>query len=636
MYTDGWSQLCFPAARWSVVPEWRQILFSDTGLRWQEWRDSGRLHLVKDAPHRKVFRVELSLQLLPQHTANPDFGLAGKKTVYVKLYPLTGFRRLAETLGVSNKAREECEKLLSLLRQGIPTLEPIACGSDQRHAFVVTVGLEDVVPLDRWLIEIFPNLTTCEQQRLTFVLPDVVARIIAALHRAGAYHADLHAGNLLITYQPGEEPKIYVTDAWEIRLSRVVSWYRSRRNLVLFGSWFLERTRAIDRRRFLRAYIRYRSDLQIPPARERQAARQLEKSLWRSLVRFYRRRERRAWSENRYFYRWFSPNSCNTSETEFRWRAWAVRELPTAALEQIADEAAMLLPGRRSSESAAPDNSTPASSGETAGQIQSGQEQISSGELQRHSVADALPCWHDRGRRGGFWQTTVCLGERPVAVVVKCFRLDSLRLRLAERYRLGPASRSWQYGHALWQRGIPTPRPLALLHGYRRFCPAWALLVCEKLEDVVDLRQAIAYLQKEIPRDGPDRYWQLIRAVAKLVARLHRHGFSDRDLKAAHFLVPRCYLEEGGDEPELHLVDLVGLSRPLVLTQTRRMRDLARLQASFHNEPAISRTDRLRFLLAYLRDGLPKKCDWKHWWRKIAAAAQRKVLRNQRQNRPLT
>jgi hypothetical protein len=66
------------------------------------------------------------------------------------------------------------------------------------------------------------------------------------------------------------------------------------------------------------------------------------------------------------------------------------------------------------------------------------------------------------------------------------------------------------------------------------------------------------------------------------------------------------------------------------------MRDLARLQASFHNEPAISRTDRLRFLLAYLRDGLPKKCDWKHWWRKIAAAAQRKVLRNQRHNRPLT
>jgi hypothetical protein len=185
MYTDGWSQLCFPAARWSVVPEWRQILFSDTGLRWQEWRDSGRLHLVKDAPHRKVFRVELGLQILPQHTANPDFGLAGKKTVYVKLYPLTGFRQLAETLGVSNKAREECEKLLSLLRQGIPTVEPIACGQDQQHAFVVTVGLEDVVPLDHWLIEIFPNLSTCEQKRLTFVLPDVVARIIAALHRAG-------------------------------------------------------------------------------------------------------------------------------------------------------------------------------------------------------------------------------------------------------------------------------------------------------------------------------------------------------------------------------------------------------------------------------------------------------------------
>ncbi len=635
MYTDGWSQLCFPPARWNVVPEWRQILFSDTGLRWREWRDSGSLHLVKDAPHRKVFRVELSRQILPQYITNPDIGLAEKKTVYIKLYPLTGFRRLAEALGVSNKPREECEKLLSLLRQGIPTPEPIACGQDQQHAFVVTVGLEDVMPLDRWLIEIFPNLSSCERQRLTFVLPDVVARIIAQLHRAGAYHSDLHAGNLLIAYHHGGEPKIYVTDAWEIRLSRAVSWYHSRRNLMLFGSWFLERTRAIDRRRFLRAYIHYRSDLQISPAQERQAARQLEKSSWRSLVRFYRRRERHLWSENRYFYRWLSPDSWNTSGTEIRWRAWAVWELPTAVLEQIATEAAVLLPGCGSSKSAAV-NSTPGSSVEATGQITSGQERICTCELQRHSMADALPCWQDRGRRGGFWQTTACLGERPMAVMVKCFRLDSLQLRMAEQYRLGPASRSWHYGHALRQRGIPTPRPLALMHGYRQFLPAWALLVCEKLEDVVDLRQAITYLQKEITRDEPDRYWQLIRTVAKLVARLHRHGFSNRDLKAAHVLVRRSYLEEGGDEPELYLVDLVGLSRPLVLTQTRRMRDLARLQASFHNEPVISRTDRLRFLLAYLRDGLPKKCEWKHWWRKIAAAAQRKLVRNQRQNRPLT
>ena len=636
MYTDVWSQLCFPAARWYVVPEWRQILFSDTGLRWQEWRDSGRLYLVKDAPHRKVFRVELSLQIPPLHTTNPDVGLARKKTVYIKLYPLTGFRRLAEALGISNKAREECDKLLSLLRQAVPTLEPIACGRDQQHAYVVTLSLEDVMPLDCWLIEIFPNLASCERQRLTFVLPDLVARIIAQMHRAGAYHADLHAGNLLIFYHPGREPKIYVTDAWEIRLSRAVSWYHSRRNLLLFGSWFLERTRAIDRRRFLRAYIHYRSDLQISPAQERQAARQLEKSLWRSLRCFYRRRERRAWSENRYFYRWFSADSCNILGTEFRWRAWAVRELPTAALEQIAGEAAVLLPGCRSSESAVPDHSAPASNGETAGQITSGQEQTCTCELQGYSVAGLPPCWQDRGRRGGFWQTTVYLGERPVPGIVKCFRLDSLKLRMAEQSRLGPASRSWHYGHALRLRGIPTPRPLTLLHGYRLFLPAWALLVCEKLNDVVDLRQAIAYLQKETTRDALARYWQLIRAVAKLVARLHRHGFSDRDLKAAHVLVQRCYLEQSGDEPELHLVDLVGLSRPLVLTQTRRIRDLARLQASFHNEPAISRTDRLRFLLAYLRDGLPKQCEWKHWWRKIAAAAQRKVVRNQRQNRPLT
>ena len=66
-----------------------------------------------------------------------------------------------------------------------------------------------------------------------------------------------------------------------------------------------------------------------------------------------------------------------------------------------------------------------------------------------------------------------------------------------------------------------------------------------------------------------------------------------------------------------------------------RVRDLARLNASFVQAPIVSRADRLRFLRTYLMWGLRKHADWADWWKQIDLATGEKVRRNERRNRPL-
>jgi len=71
------------------------------------------------------------------------------------------------------------------------------------------------------------------------------------------------------------------------------------------------------------------------------------------------------------------------------------------------------------------------------------------------------------------------------------------------------------------------------------------------------------------------------------------------------------------------------------LGAAQRLRNLVRLHASFHSEPMITRTDKLRFLRTYLQWGLFGRLGWKNWWRALDEATQAKVARNARNGRPL-
>jgi hypothetical protein len=112
---------------------------------------------------------------------------------------------------------------------------------------------------------------------------------------------------------------------------------------------------------------------------------------------------------------------------------------------------------------------------------------------------------------------------------------------------------------------------------------------------------------------------------------MHDRQVSHRDLKAPNVLM-------AGADPlaaEPVLIDLVGVETGRPVPEATRVRDLARLNASFLDSPIVSRTDRLRCLRAYLAWGLHGKGDWKSWWKWVGQATRAKAERNARVGRPL-
>jgi hypothetical protein len=139
------------------------------------------------------------------------------------------------------------------------------------------------------------------------------------------------------------------------------------------------------------------------------------------------------------------------------------------------------------------------------------------------------------------------------------------------------------------------------------------------------------------------------------VRHLHRCRLSHRDLKATNLLMtadlehqdspfqPVGAVARGASLASLlplpaspvWFIDLVGVRLHAHLSRSRRWQNLARLNASFHESRALSRTDKLRFLRAYLLWNLKGKGAWKNWWRGIASATAHKVARNARNGRVL-
>ena len=134
---------------------------------------------------------------------------------------------------------------------------------------------------------------------------------------------------------------------------------------------------------------------------------------------------------------------------------------------------------------------------------------------------------------------------------------------------------------------------------------------------------------------------EIAEKLARTLRAMHDRGVSHRDLKAPNILLAH------GTEPML--IDLVGVRTRAHLSVAKRARELARLNASFVNDPTVTRSDRLHFLLAYLAP-LPrlacvetrgemkrggKQRDWKNWWELISRATAVKVAKNRRAGRVL-
>lgn len=199
------------------------------------------------------------------------------------------------------------------------------------------------------------------------------------------------------------------------------------------------------------------------------------------------------------------------------------------------------------------------------------------------------------------------------------------------------STRAFRLGLALAETPVRTARPLALIE---RSAASGKWESCLVMERIV-ARNLREYLLEELPREvAPEAVRsRLLSAVAVAVARLHRAGFRQRDLKAANLLVePRT-----DGEFEVILIDFEGMKRFREPPPWRvRMRDLSRLRVSLQSveSPTESNGDVWEYLVReYLRayENRPSAEEQVSAILEVTGRwAARKIRRNRRRRRPVT
>jgi tRNA A-37 threonylcarbamoyl transferase component Bud32 len=600
--------------RWRVTPECRDRLFGPEGLRLQEWLAAGQAVLVKRGPHRQVYRVNLP-------------GLS----FYLKHNRVRDVRTWVRQLVRPSKAAMEFRGAVAVAARGVPTVTPLGLaerggGWGPRDSFLLIRTLEDTEPLSTFIEHTLTALERDRRFRVSLRLAKELGHFIAQVHDAGILHDDLHAGNILVRLASDDRPRLFLIDLHAVKIGTRLSWKASQANLVVLSHWFMIHASRTDRLRFWLAYFqaRQRSKIEDRESRiegearfdDREAtmeegdqicvdpqssildlrsssdprsslplARDLEERSWKSTLRLWKTRERRYLSWNRSF----KPARSSTV------RGHVVRDLDRAVVaELLADPDA---PFRRP-------------------------------ELKvlKDSCSSIVA------------EFALSLGGVTRPVVYKRFQVKAWTEPLAAWVRRSPALRSWIFGHGLSERGLPTPRPLAVLHRRRHGLSFEGYLLTEKIDDALELHDFVTSLDSLPSHERGILLRRSIEQVGRLVRDLHLRQLSHRDLKAANILVvshESSSLATIHRSPSVWLVDLVGVRRHRRLSRRRRVRNLARLHASFYHSPSLTRTDKLRFLRMYLQWGLFGRDGWKRWWREIEVATRAKIARNARLRRPL-
>ena len=462
--------------RWHIQPGWEERLLGPSGLRLEEWLRCGQAEIVKEGPHRTVYRIHLADACL-----------------YLKHYRLADLGARLRQFIRPPKAVREFSHALALSERAVPTVLPIAMGErlggrGRRESFFITRGLEQVEPLGRFLEAELPMLPSRERDRARRQIAVALGVFVARLHEAGIAHHDLHVANIMIRREDAE-PELFLLDLDAVRLSAPLSWRASRENLVLLNRYFSLRANRADRARFWQAYCRTRPAEHGPPGifgpqRRRRPASQLaadvEEKTWISNVDFWIKRDRRCCRTNRYYHCF----------PQGPYSGHATADIALGDLNQLlADPLAVF---------------------KQPGVV-----------LFKNSPSSQVALFD------------LVIGGQTRKVVLKRFSPREWQESLAALFRPSPALRSWIHGHGLRERLLPTARPLAVWSRTEWGVPREAYLLTEYVSASGDLHQR---LQAVVQTGGSSGLRREIDRIARLVRGLHERQVSHRDLKAGNIL----------------------------------------------------------------------------------------------------
>ncbi|NQU74884.1 MAG: hypothetical protein HQ546_01050 [Planctomycetes bacterium] len=551
-----------------------KIRFADADARAELVAHMDELCLPADREGPDVIR----LKTVPSHTLWRC--RLGDRWYYVNHFYRRGLRRALARVIRLNGSEQEFDHICRLAQRGVPMPEVLATGRLGGLSWMVSRAVAPAMPADLWHQQRAGSTDPAVQRQVRDAI-DAVAELTARMHNAGVLHDDLHAGNILLQDRDGTVVPM-LTDLHRMRCRYRLSRRVSAKNLAMLmhGRWHL--TTRTQRMAFLKRYLQVTSS---------------GGSLygWAEMVEYfaeahkrklYRSRDRHISGDNKYF---------TGIRLHDGWRGRVVlagkwlTKTSSALAFTIADwQTALAEPaGLFDSPDAVVVNDSPG------------------------SLVIRRP---------------LTVGEHTLDVYVTRNNLTGRGKAFLNAFHSSRAMRAFRLGHTLLTRRIPTARPLAALE--RRKWPMVFdnILITEAVASAQPLKQ---FLNRWFGDDSAGHSVRqelsrgLLLQLGRLLKRLHGHGFAHRDMKADNLMVQWT----AAQMPQIVLVDLDVLSQHRRVSRRQMFADLMRLNVSLLECPSVSRTGRLRMLLAYLRQPACGAIHFKPYWHQLQRWSAKKLSR---------
>jgi hypothetical protein len=216
------------------------------------------------------------------------------------------------------------------------------------------------------------------------------------------------------------------------------------------------------------------------------------------------------------------------------------------------------------------------------------------------------------------FQDKVVVGRIQTArgwVYVKRYNIYALRILLGSPFMRSPAMIAFENARRLAAQGIAVPRAVAAVEYRRAGVLARSFFLTDEVADAVTAD--VAWRQILALEPGTRRRARRAFAIAlgRFFADLHARGVYHGDLKDVNVLV-----RDPTGAPTFVLLDLERVTIGARVSATHRVRNVMQLARTLGR--AMSRTDRLRWLRAYLGD--PTRAERRAWAQRALRAQRRK------------